>query len=93
MTNRVPSSEFFIPEQGKGDQQGREECYCVVDPRGQGGAGGGLGPGLRFQPGVQELLVLLVDSCIYVGMCGSPGRRFIAFVSFSKASKSGKNLR
>lgn len=55
-------------------------------PSGPGRGRGWVGSGLRFQPGVQELLVLLVDSCIYVGMCGSLGRWFIASVSFSKAS-------
>lgn len=55
-------------------------------PSGPGRGRGWVGSGLRFQPGVQELLVLLVDSCVYVGMCGSLGRWFIASVSFSKAS-------
>lgn len=48
----------------------------------------------RFQPGVQKLLELLVDSCLYVSMCVFLGRRFIIFVRFSKGlplTKSGKN--
>ena len=44
----------------------------------------GWGPGLRGQPGVQELLVLLVGSCISVSTCVFLGSRSITSVSSSK---------
>lgn len=41
-------------------------------------------PGLGCRPGVQELLVLLVGSCITVSTCAFQGSRSMTFVSSSK---------